>query len=171
MKAKFLVALSLGLVIFSSAVFPAVQEQENELQERLRLRTRENIVTLMLLRMTRFLELTDDQTAKIYPLVTRVEKEKMEINRKIARQMQELRMILKEAEPDPKALQMRIQSLKESRDELRSKDAEVEAKLEEILTVVQQAKYLVFMNVFFKELRENLEKARSIRGKVAPKKK
>lgn len=171
MKAKFLVALSLGLVIFSSAVFPAVQEQENELQERLRLRTRENIVTLMLLRMTRFLELTDDQTAKIYPLVTRVEKEKMEINRKIARQMQELRMILKEEEPDPKALQMRIQSLKESRDELRSKDAEVEAKLEEILTVVQQAKYLVFMNVFFKELRENLERARNIRGKVAPKKK
>ncbi len=169
MKAKSLVALSLGLIIFSSAVFPAVQEQENELQQRLR--TRENIVTLMLLRMTRFLELTEDQTAKIYPLVTRIEKEKMEINRKIARQMQELRMILKEADPDPEALQIRIQSLKESRDELRSKDAEVEAQLEEILTVVQQAKYLVFMNVFFKELRENLERARNIRGKVAPKKK
>lgn len=169
MKAKSLVALSLGLIMISSAVFPAVQEQENELQERLR--TRENIVTLMLLRMTRFLELTEDQTAKIYPLVTRIEKEKMDINRKIARQMQELRMILKEANPDPEALQIRIQSLKESRDELRSKDAEVEAQLEEILTVVQQAKYLVFMNVFFKELRENLERARNIRGKVAPKKK
>ncbi len=169
MKAKSLVALSLGLLMFSSAVFPAVQEQENELQQRLR--TRENIVTLMLLRMTRFLELTEDQTAKIYPLVTRIEKEKMEINRKIARQMQELRMILKEAEPDPEALRIRIQSLKESRDELRSKDAEVEAKLEEILTVVQQAKYLVFMNVFFKELRENLERARNIRGKAAPRKK
>jgi len=169
MKAKSLVALSLGLIILSSAVFPAVQEQENELQQRLR--TRENIVTLMLLRMTRFLELTEDQTAKIYPLVTRIEKEKMEINRKIARQMQELRMILREADPDPEALRIRIQSLKESREELRSKDAEVEAQLEVILTVVQQAKYLVFMNVFFKELRENLERARNIRGKAAPKKK
>ncbi|MDH4257573.1 MAG: hypothetical protein OEV50_02095 [Candidatus Aminicenantes bacterium] len=171
MKAKSIVALSLGLIIFSSVVFPAVQEQDNELQERLRLRTRENIVTLMLLRMTRFLELTEDQTAKVYPLVTRVEKEKMEINLKIAGQMQELRMMLKEGEPDPEALQVRIQALKELREGLRSKDAEVEAQLEEILTVVQQAKYLVFMNVFFRELRENLERARNIRGKAAPKKK
>ncbi|MDH5466159.1 MAG: hypothetical protein OEY25_01940 [Candidatus Aminicenantes bacterium] len=171
MKAKSIVALSLGLIIFSSVVFPAVQEQENELQERLRLRTRENIVTLMLLRMTRFLELTEDQTAKVYPLVTRVEKEKMEINLKIAGQMQELRMMLKEGEPDPEALQVRIQALKELRKGLGSKDAEVEAQLEEILTVVQQAKYLVFMNVFFRELRENLERARNIRGKAAPKKK
>jgi len=171
MKAKSIVALSLGLIIFSSVVFPAVQEQDNELQERLKLKTRENIVTLMLLRMTRFLELTEDQTAKVYPLMTRVEKERMVINQRIARQMQELRMILKEEEPDPEALKLRIEALKELRDELRSKDAEVEAQLEEILTVVQQAKYLVFMNVFFKELRENLERARNIRQKAAPKKK
>lgn len=171
MKAKSIVALSLGLIIFSSVLFPAVQEQENELQERLRLRTRENIVTLMLLRMTRFLELTEDQTAKIYPLLTRVEKEKMMINRQIARQMQELRMILKEEEPDPEALKLRIEALKKLREDLRSKDAEVEAQLEEVLTVVQQAKYVVFMTVFFKELRENLERARNIREKAAPKKK
>ncbi len=171
MKAKSIVALSLGLIIFSSVVYPAVQEQDNELQERQRLRTRENIVTLMLLRMTRFLELTEDQTAKVYPLMTRVEKEKMMLNQRIARQMQELRMILKEEEPDPEALKLRIEALKELRDELRSRDAEVEAQLQEILTVVQQAKYLVFMNVFFKELRENLERARNIRQKAAPKKK
>jgi len=171
MKAKSIAALSLGLIIFSSVVFPAVQEQDNELQERLKLKTRENIVTLMLLRMTRFLELTEDQTAKVYPLMTRVEKERMVINQRIARQMQELRMILKEEEPDPEALKLRIEALKELRDELRNKDAEVEAQLKEILTVVQQAKYLVFMNVFFKELRENLERARNIRQKAAPKKK
>lgn len=171
MKAKSMVAFSLGLIVFSSVVFPAMQEQDNELQERLRLRTRENIVTLMLLRMTRFLELTEDQTAKIYPLMTRVEKEKMMINQRIAKQMQELRMILKEEEPDPEALKLRIEALKGLRDDLRSKDAEVEAQLQEILTVVQQAKYLVFMNVFFKELRENLERARDIRQKAAPKKK
>jgi Spy/CpxP family protein refolding chaperone len=171
MKAKSIVILLLGLFIFSSVVFPAVQEQENELQGRIRLRTRENIITLMLLRMTRFLELTEDQTAKVYPLVTRVEKEKMTINQQIARQMQELRMMLKEGKPDPEALKLRIQALKELRDDLRSKDAEAEAQLEEILTVVQQAKYLVFMNVFFKELRENLERARNIKGKAAPKKK
>ena len=171
MKAKSIVVLSLGLIIFSSVVFPAVQEQENEIQNKLGLRMREHIITLMLLRMTRFLDLTEEQTAKVYPLVTRVEKEKMMINQRIARQMRELRMMLREGEPDPEALKLRIQALKELRDDLRSKDAEVEAQLEEILTVVQQAKYLVFMNVFFKELRENLERARNIRGKAAPKKK
>jgi Spy/CpxP family protein refolding chaperone len=171
MKAKSVVVLSLGLIIFSSVVFSAVQEQKNEVQDKSRLRTREHIITLMLLRMTRFLDLTEDQTAKVYPLVTRVEKEKMMINQRIARQMRELRLMLKEGEPDPEALKLRIQAMKELRDDLRSKDAEVEAQLKEILTVVQQAKYLVFMNVFFKELRENLERARNIRGKAAPKKK
>ena len=171
MKAKSIVVLSLGLIIFSSVAFPAVQEQENEIQNKLGLRMREHIITLMLLRMTRFLDLTEEQTAKVYPLVTRVEKEKMMINQRIARQMRELRMMLREGEPDPEALKLRIQALKELRDDLRSKDAEVEAQLEEILTVVQQAKYLVFMNVFFKELRENLERARNIRGKAAHKKK
>ena len=171
MNARSIVALSLGMIIFSSVVFPAVQEQDNELQERLGPRTRENIVTLMLLRMTRFLELTEDQTAKIYPLISRVEKEKMMINQRIARQMQELRMILQEEEPDPEALKLRIEALKELRDELRSKDAEVEAQLQEILTVVQQARYLIFINVFTKELRENLERARNIRQKAAPIKK
>lgn len=169
MKAKSILALFLGVVVFSSVVFAAVQE--GELQEKARRMTRENIVTLMLIRMTRFLELTEEQTAKIYPLFTRIEKEKMEINQQIRRYMREIRAALSEEEPDAETLKAKIQALKELRDELKNKDKELEKHLEENLTVIQQAKYLVFMNAFFNELRDSLNRARNLRERTGLKKK
>ena len=171
MKIKSILALFLSVVVFSSVVFAAVPAENVQVQEKARRVTRENIVTLMLIRMTRFLELTEDQTAKIYPLFTRIEKEKMQINQQIRRQMREIRSGLSAEDPDPEVLKAKIQTLKELRDALKNKDAELEKHLEENLTVIQQAKYLVFMNAFFNELRESLNRARNLRERAAPKKK
>lgn len=171
MKTKSILALFLSVVVFSSVVFATVTAENVQVQEKARRVTRENIVTLMLIRMTRFLELTEDQTAKIYPLFTRIEKEKMQINQQIRRQMREIRSGLSAEDPDPEVLKAKIQTLKELRDALKNKDAELEKNLEENLTVIQQAKYLVFMNAFFNELRESLNRARNLRERVGPKKK
>lgn len=168
MKAKSIFSLFLGIVFFCSIIFAA---QISDVQERQRRRTRDNVTTLLLLRMTRALELSEEQTAKIYPFFTRIEKEKAEINMQIRKHMQDLRMNLREEEPDLKALQDRIQALKKLRDALKSKDAEVEKHLEENLTVVQQAKYLIFMPGFLRELRESVDRARQLREKVKVKKK
>jgi Spy/CpxP family protein refolding chaperone len=171
MKTKSILALFLGVVFFSSVVFAAVQEKNVQTQDKARKVTRENIITLMLLRMTRFLELTEEQTAKIYPFFNRIEKEKMQINQQIRRQMREIREALSAEDPDPEVLKAKIQALKELRDALKNKDTEMEKCLEENLTVIQQAKYMVFMNAFFNELRDSLNRARTLRERTGPKKK
>lgn len=171
MKTKSILALFLGVVFFSSVVFAAVQDENVQVQEKTRRMTRENIITLMLLRMTRFLELTEEQTAKIYPFFNRIEKEKMQINQQIRRQMREIRAALSAEDPDLEVLKAKIQSLKQLRDALKNKDTEMERYLEENLTVIQQAKYMVFMNAFFNELRDSLNKARTLRERTGPKKK
>jgi uncharacterized protein (UPF0335 family) len=171
MKAKSIFILFLGVVVFSSVIFSVVQAENIQVQEKTRRVTRENIITLMLIRMTRFLELTEEQTAKIYPLFTRIEKEKIEINQQIRRHMREIRADLSKENPDPETLRTNIQALKELRDALKNKDAELEKHLEANLTVIQQAKYLVFMNAFFNELRDSLNRARNLRERTAPKKK
>ncbi len=168
MKAKSIFSLFLGIVFFCSLVF-AVQVED--VQEKQRRRTRDNVTTLLLLRMTRALELSEEQTAKIYPFFTRIEKEKAEINKQIRKHMQDLRMNLREEDPDPKVLEGTIQALKKLRDALKSKDAEIEKHLEENLTVVQQAKYLIFIPVFLRELRESVDRARQLREKARVKKK
>jgi len=168
MKAKSIFSLFLGIVFFCSIIFAA---QNEDVQEKQRRRTRDNITTLMLLRMTRFLELSEEQTVKIYPFFTRIEKEKAEINQQIRKNMQDLRMNLRKEDPDPKVLKDGIQAIKKLREALKSKDAEVEKHLEENLTVVQQAKYLMFVTAFLRELRDNVDRARQEREKARLKKK
>jgi len=170
MKAKSILVLFLNIVILSAFVSAGVQE-EAQAREKARRMTRENITTLMLIRMTRFLELTEDQTAKIYPFFTRIEKEKMQINQQLRRQMRELRLALSAEDPDAEGLKATIQAIKELRDALKSKDTELEKHLEKNLTVIQQAKYLVFVTTFFNELRSQLNRARMMRERAGQKEK
>ena len=170
MKAKSILALFLSVIILCASIYAEVQ-QETQVRERARRVTRENITTLMLIRMTRFLELTEDQTVKIYPFFTRIEKEKMQINQQLRKQMRELRLVLSTEDPDTERISTTIQAIKELRDALKSKDAELEKHLEENLTVVQQGKYLVFVTAFFNELRKQLDRARMMRESAGQKKK
>jgi Spy/CpxP family protein refolding chaperone len=170
MKAKSIPALFLSVIILSSLVSAEVQ-QATQAQEKTRRVTRENITTLMLIRMTRFLELTQEQTAKIYPFFTRIEKEKMQINQQLRKQMRELRLALSAEDPDTERIRTTIQAIKELRDALKSKDAELEKHLEENLTVVQQGKYLIFVTAFFNELKSRLDRARMMRERARQKKK
>lgn len=156
MKAKYFLSILLFLLLLSSILLAAVQDE----QPQDRRRARENIRTLWLLRMTRFLELTEEQTAKIFPIVSRIEKEKIELYQQIGEQIRELRLTLGEEEPDQKELKNKIDKIKELRNLVKKKDEELEARLEENLSLVQRAKYLMFAARFYRELRENLERAR-----------
>ena len=79
MKTRYILSILLCLLLLSSILSTAIQDD----QPQNRRRTRENIRTLWLLRMTRVLELTEEQTAKVFPIVSRIEKEKSEIYKQI----------------------------------------------------------------------------------------
>jgi hypothetical protein len=121
---------------------------------------RDNVSTLFLLRMTQVLDLSNEQAANIYPEVIRVEREKRDINRSIGIQLRKLRSLLHEEMPDENELAQIVKELRELRYRLKGKDEELEIFLAENLTLVQQAKYILFAQDFFRGLKEKLERAR-----------
>ncbi len=156
MKTRDILSILLCLLLLSSILSAAIQYD----QPQNRRRARENMKTLWLLRMTRILELTEEQTAKVFPIVSRIEKEKSEIYKQIGKQVRELRLILKEEEPDQDDLKSKINKIKELRNLIKKKDEELDARMEENLTLIQRAKYLMFAANFYRDLRDNLDRAR-----------
>ena len=120
----------------------------------------DNISTLYLLRMVQVLDLTEEQTAKIFPNVNRVEKEKREMNRKIGQRLREIRAMVRQQNGDEENLARMVQEIRDLRKEVKNRDEELEGFLSENLTIYQQAKYLIFVQDFLKDLREKLNKAR-----------
>ncbi len=156
MKTRYILSVLLCLLFLSSILSAAIQDD----QPQNRRRARENMRTLWLLRITRVLELTEEQTANVFPIVSRIEKEKSEIYQQIGKQVRELRLILKEEEPDQNDLKNKINEIKELRNLIKKKDEELEARMEENLTLIQRAKYLMFAANFYRDLRDNLDRAR-----------
>jgi Spy/CpxP family protein refolding chaperone len=161
MRKKNVLGAFLFIFLFGSISLAAVQEEEFPLR-----RTRESINTLMLLRMTRALELTEEQTAKIFPFMTRIEREKVEIHVKIGKELRELGLILNSKQIDQKRILEKIDSIKKLRNLLRDKDEELENYLEENLTLTQRAKYLIFSTDFYRDLREKLGRARMMQERL-----
>ena len=123
-------------------------------------RSRDNVRTLYLLRMTQILNLTEEQAAMIYPRITRVEKEKHELNKNLNRLLRELRARLRDENVEEEELAGRVQEIKDLSHRLKDIDRELELFLEQTLTVEQQAKYLMFHSDFTRRLRQQLEEAR-----------
>lgn len=155
MKVKKLFSFSFCFLFLVGILFAL--NSEDQFQNR---KARDNIMTLWLLKMTQVLDLTDEQTAKIFPAVRQTEKEKMEIQKEIGQKMRELRLILKNEKPEEKEIEGLIKDLKRLRDLVKSKDEELEEFLEKNLTLVQRAKYLVFAVDFMRGMRERLSRAR-----------
>ncbi|HVP91599.1 MAG TPA: periplasmic heavy metal sensor [Terriglobales bacterium] len=128
-----------------------------------RARLRDNINTLRLLRMTQALELTEGQTAKLFPVLTRIDREKSELQNRMSAAIRELRAALDRTpvrEADVLTLVQRVRGLRES---VRQKDAEFDAALDENLTPVQKGRYLIFLVDFARGLGEKLNQARQAR--------
>jgi Spy/CpxP family protein refolding chaperone len=127
---------------------------------------RERIGELYLLRLTRALDLTEEQTAKVYPLLTRSEKKKAEIQRKMGQDLRALREELAKTPPDDKELLALVGRVREARLAVRKGDEEAEAALDRILTPVQRAHYLIFNIEFLRNVGENLGRFRGGRPAI-----
>lgn len=145
--------------LFVGSIFLIAIDDENQSRKRIR----ENIRTLRLLRMTQALDLTEEQTAKIFPALNRTEKEKRGINLQIGQKIKELRSILAKEKPEEQEIENLIGDLKKLRNALKIKDEELEKIIEENLTLVQKAKYLVFSVDFYRGLREKMDRARRLK--------
>jgi Spy/CpxP family protein refolding chaperone len=163
MKTKH-VSLTLAfLVLLSSAVFGQGQGPGGQNRQKVR----ENLATLRLLRLTQALDLSEEQAAKFFPNVNRIEKDKMQIQRDMSADIQKLRRLVADPKPDEAEIGARIKSVKEAQRLVRQKDDDLEAYLESSLTTVQKAKYVLFQIEFYRTLEQFLERGR-MRNNVPP---
>jgi|YelNatPaOPRAMG01_1025707.scaffolds.fasta_scaffold00195_56 Spy/CpxP family protein refolding chaperone len=127
----------------------------------------DNLALLRLLRMTRALDLTEEQAARIFPMANRIEKEKMELNRQLNQEIRELRSLVEASTPDEARIKEKVARIKEIRESIRLKEAEFDNFLEKNLTVVQRGKYVLFNLEFAQFLSRNLERIRNLQGQPA----
>ena len=151
-----IVALSAALLLILGTALSAAAQNP----PRARRDTRENITTLMLLRMTQALDLTEEQTSRIYPEITRIEKEKLRINRDLAKKMSDLRFLLRGEEKKQAELQSTMDEIRTLRIRVKDKEAELEAFIMQNLDIEQQARFLLFFQDFYRQMRNKLNDLR-----------
>jgi len=155
-KKRSLVVLAL-MFLMGGLVLSA---QPRDLKLSARLRIRENIHRLRLLRLTEAVDLSEEQAAKVYPAASRVEKEKAGILKAIESEMGALKALLEVESPDEARLSAGMAKIKELRLSLQAKDREFEDLLEQNLSPVQRAKYVLFSARFYRHVAAGLKRAR-----------
>ena len=158
-------ALTFATIFLLSGSLSFITAQAEKTRPRGDQRLRDNINMLMLLRMTQVLDLTEEQAAKLFPRMNRFEKEKRKINQEIGLQMRRLRLAVREEELDKQDISSRLSRIKTLRGQLKTMEAEMETFVAQHLSVEQQARYLIFFQDFYREMREKLNQTRSKREK------
>jgi Spy/CpxP family protein refolding chaperone len=158
MMTKRFLANALVLILALGAWPIAAAAQSGPPQERARLR--ERLSDLYLVRLTRALELTEEQTAKLYPVLTRAEKDKAALQRQMGLDLRSLRDEMAKTPPGDKAVLELVGRIQEARRAIRRKDEEVDAVLETVLTPVQRGRYVIFSVDFLRSMGESLGRIR-----------
>jgi Spy/CpxP family protein refolding chaperone len=151
-----LICLMLALALGPAQAAPHGQAGDPQTRARLR----ERISDLYLLRLTRALDLTEAQTARLYPVLTRVEKEKAGLQRDMGLDLRDLRAELAKPRPGEAEVLGLVGRIRRARRAIRGLDEEVEAALDETLTPVQKGRYLVFTVDFLRSVGENMGRVR-----------
>ena len=165
MKTSRIVVPVLSVVILGTWVLAAPRQGNPQA----RARVRANINTLKLLRMTEVLELTEDQTVKLFPALTKIDKEKAEFQRRMGVEIFDLRAALQKEHVQDADVLARVRRIRDIRDSVKRKDDEFDAVLDANLTPVQKGKYLIFLVDFARGLGEKLNQARQGRGNISQK--
>lgn len=158
--------LILSLVLLAGLAFASAQD--DALQRRQKVR--EDLVTLRLLRLTQALDLTEEQAVKIYPSINRIEKEKMDIQKRMSADIRDLRSMVNGPTPKEADIEIKYKNVRAAQQSIKDKDAELDEFLEKNLTSIQKAKYLLFQIEFFRVLNDSMDRVRMMRNKPPLKK-
>ncbi|MGQ9801852.1 MAG: hypothetical protein ACUVRL_09345 [Candidatus Saccharicenans sp.] len=127
---------------------------------------RQNLSTLRALRMTQVLELTEQQTAAIFPELNRAEKDKAELQRQLAAEIRGLREIIKAGQAQDQEFESRVRRVRELRVKIQERDRAFEDFLFSQLTSIQKARYIIFSLEFNRAIMERAQRLRPAGQKI-----
>ena len=121
---------------------------------------RENMFVLRTLRMTQALDLTEAQTAVIFPELNRAEKEKAQLQANRAGEIRDLRQIINKDKVTDKEYEERVAKILDLRERIKRRESEFEKFLFTQLTSAQKARYIIFNIDFNRGMMERMGRAR-----------
>ncbi len=127
---------------------------------------RGKIDALRMWRLTTELDLDEGSAARLFPLLNRYDKKRAEIQRDIRLNMMALRKALREERHEE--LRAILQRLEDKHRELQRVEEDERQELRRILTVEQQARYLIFQHEFNREIQNIIAKAKRRHRKDIP---
>jgi len=136
------------------------QEPEWEKKE-----IREMLETLRIWKMTKALELTEEQSLKIFPKMREIENAREEAGKQKARILMDLQKLLKEEKPDIDKVKESLNAIEKVDSELRSREERLREELKTILSPLQQAKFYIFQKEFEEDVKRMIAEVRGLRQK------
>jgi Spy/CpxP family protein refolding chaperone len=154
--------LSGATVLAQPATTPPQGEGKRMTQER-KEELRKKVEGIWQQKLTERLALTDEEQAKLFPLLRQYEERKRELRQENRRLVRELQEMIK-ANASEKELERTIKALEENEHKLQEIREKGFHELARILPVEKQAQYIVFQAEFRHEMHRLIQKARHKEG-------
>ena len=143
-----------------AGAFSPEQEQGGPPSEERREEVRKKIEAVRIWRLTEELKLDANSSAKLSSLLSSLDLKRRDTMREQMEAMRDLRSLLKTAKPDETKIKPLLEKLERNHNEMQSLRSREFKGLKEILTVEQQARYLLFQQEFQREMRGMIAGAR-----------
>jgi Spy/CpxP family protein refolding chaperone len=142
-----------------AGAFPPERQGGPPSEER-REEVRKKIEAVRIWRLTEELKLDTDSSAKLSSLLSSLNLKRRNTMREQMEAMRDLRSLLRTAKPDEAKIKALLEKLEKNRHEMQGlKDQELKG-LKDILTIEQQARFLIFQHEFQREMRDMISGAR-----------
>ncbi|MBI5026409.1 MAG: hypothetical protein HZC12_06745 [Nitrospirae bacterium] len=125
-------------------------------------KVRRRIATLKMWRLTQAIDLDEKTSAQLFPLLNKYDKKRVEIKNAMRDDMKQLREALKEKREGN--LKNILDRLEQNRKALQGINDEEKVELKKILTIEQQARFIIFQQKFHKEIRKIIAEAKQRRA-------
>jgi hypothetical protein len=163
-KGWLALALIIGLSLgggqfFAQADEPPQSREEKPVNRERADELRKRIELIWMWKLTEELDLTKEEGAKLFPLLSTYEEKKRELREENRGIVQTLKQMIDDGAPEGD-LKRTIKSLEDNEQKLNRVEEEGFHEIAKILSVEKQAKYIVFQEYFRHEIHGLIQKAR-----------
>ncbi len=153
------VFLLFGLATYSMAEPPEFDRPPTKEQME---KVRERIETLRMWKLTKALDLDEKASAQVFPLLNKYDKKRAEIEHALRNDMKEMRDALKEKREGN--LRGILDRIEQNHRTLQKINDEERTDLKKVLTIEQQARFIIFQQEFDREIRKIIAETRERRA-------
>lgn len=167
------VSLSAGFCAFAQVEPPWPQQEKGQASERRaagrgergaenKEELKEMLETMRVWEMTKALELTGEQSLRFFPKLQELDKVKEGFNRQKVQIVTELQELTQAEQPDVQKIKEKLSALNKAEENARVKEAKIRDEAAGVLSVIQQAKFLVFQKEFEKKIRQMIMEVKGL---------